>query len=79
MSREWLRMLDSYANETYGFAITSAIVAGSCVSCGEPARMFSHSDGELTYIKTGVCEACQRAQESIADKIIPFNQNYRQL
>jgi len=77
MSSEWLRTLDSYANETYGQPISSAILTGRCVSCGKPARTFATPDAEVSYIRTGVCEPCQHAQTSISDKIIPFNQNYR--
>ena len=77
--REWLLTLDSYTNETYGRPVSSAIVGGTCVVCDCAPQTFSTPAAARAYKQRGLCERCQEAQRSIADKIVPFNQNYRTL
>ena len=77
--REWLMTLDSYTNETYGRPVSSAIVSGTCVVCERTPQPFSTPVAGRAYRQSGLCERCQDAQRSIADKIVPFNQNYRTL
>ena len=73
----WLLALDSYANETYGRTISSAVLGATCVSCGGPAYRFTQPEAAGVYLRSGLCEVCQDAQTPISDTIIPFNQNYR--
>ena len=75
--REWLASLDSYANETYGRPISSAVVAGRCVYCDAETLTFTTPQTSATYVRTGLCEHCQATHSSISDNIVPFNQNYR--
>lgn len=76
-SRRWLTTLDTYANETYGRSVSSSVMAGTCVSCGRSAYPFATDEAASLYPQIGLCESCQNAQRSIADTIVPFNQNYR--
>jgi hypothetical protein len=76
-TRDWLLRLDSYANETHGRPVSSAVVRGTCVSCGGAARAFTTSQASSAYVQLGLCERCQNAHRPIKDNIVPFNQNYR--
>jgi hypothetical protein len=77
VSDRWLVTLDSYASETYGRSLSSSVVAGVCVSCGRSAQEFTTPETAAEYPRVGLCERCQKAQQSIADAIVPFSQNYR--
>lgn len=77
LAHEWLLMLDSYANETYGRPVSSAVVSGTCVACGGRVQKMTTPTGARAYSQTGLCERCQNAHRSISDNIVPFNQNYR--
>jgi hypothetical protein len=76
-AREWLMMQDTYANETYGRPVSSAVAGGTCVSCNQRAHDTSSVAAAQFYSRTGVCERCQNTHRSIADNIVPFNQKYR--
>ncbi len=69
--------LDTYTNATYGRSVSSAVTMGTCVSCGESGYPFATDEAESLYPQVGLCQGCQNAQRSIADTIVPFNQNYR--
>jgi hypothetical protein len=58
-AREWLMTLDTYANETYGRPVSSAVDDGTCVSCNKPAYDPSTVAAAQLYSRTGVCEHCQ--------------------
>jgi hypothetical protein len=76
MPRRKLIALDSYANETYGCSISSAIVAGICVRCGKPARLFTTEGAAARYPRVGLCERCQRFDEqSMKETVVPFDQH----
>ena len=77
MPRRRLIALDSYANETYGRSISSAIIAGTCVRCGKSVHPFTMRDAAARYPRSGLCERCQRCDEPIRNTIVPFNQNDR--
>jgi hypothetical protein len=77
VTRKWLMTLDTYANATYGRSVSSAVIAGTCVSCGGSAYPFATDEAATMYPQVGLCQGCQNAQRSIADTIVPFNQNYR--
>lgn len=75
--RQWLESLDTYANATYGYSLTSAVATGTCVSCGRPAYPFATAESAARYPRIGLCEHCQNAKRSKADTVVPFDQNYR--
>jgi hypothetical protein len=77
MPRRWLVTLDTYANATYGRSISSAVLEGTCASCGKPALTFATAEAATDYPRVGLCQHCHNAQQSISDTIVPFNQNYR--
>jgi hypothetical protein len=58
--REWVATLDSYANETYGRSIWSAVLAGICVCCGDPVHPFDSERAETVFAKVGLCGRCQQ-------------------
>jgi hypothetical protein len=74
---DWLVTLDSYANSVYGRPVSSSIVDGACVCCGKTAGSFTSAETRSVYLRSALCERCQRAHESLSDWIVPFNQNYR--
>jgi hypothetical protein len=71
--RRWLVTLDTYANATYGRATGAALVAGTCVSCGQSAHHFTTTQAAAQYPRSGLCERCQRLQTSMTDTVVPFN------
>jgi hypothetical protein len=74
---KWLMTLDTYANATYGRAIGVALVAGTCVRCGQAAHRFTTTQAAAQYLRRGLCEPCQHAQTSMADTLVPFKHNHR--
>lgn len=72
VAHDWLRALDTYANETYGRSLTSAVVEGACVSCGRNAQPFPSAEAEAAYVRVGLCMHCQDVQHSTPSQIVPF-------
>jgi hypothetical protein len=70
MPRRWLVTLDTYANATYGWPISSAVIAGSCVQCGQPARPGMAPADARAYVAAGLCHRCRVAAPPAT--ILPF-------
>ena len=58
LGRAWLVTLDTYTNQTYGRAVSSAVVAGSCVCCGKPIERAMNPAAAARYPGTGLCARC---------------------
>jgi len=58
-NRAWLATLDSYANQTYGRPVWSAVVEGACVCCGRAVHPFNTTAAETAFAGVGLCERCQ--------------------
>jgi len=67
-------MLDTYANETYGRSVSTAVATGTCVACGRTAHPFGSPDSTDAYVRWGLCEPCQ-ARQPVADYLTPLVRN----
>ena len=77
MRHRWLKMLDTYANATYGRDISSAISTSTCVRCDEPVHPFTSFQAADRYPKVGLCERCQQSEQQPKDTVVPFKPRFR--
>jgi hypothetical protein len=72
-ARRHLTTLDSYANDTYGRSISSAVASGTCVRCSTKVEPFATTKAGVEYARDGLCDGCR----SRAAKLLEFSRKRR--